>query len=132
MAGSTIQSNNQKPYDVTPISAATRQKVRRLVELIDKKAKPDPSARKPSGDAVKVHPLARSVAISKDYGPYEMVFSDYAPGGEFRKHPKMVSGHEIPSEDEIRDFKADLAEAAKTDDDVRMFLANHPELILSG
>jgi hypothetical protein len=76
---------------------------------------------------IKLVPLASSVAITGDYGKFEMIYNDGRFGG-FRKHPKMVSGHCEPSAYEVAVFKMDMAKAAESDPELRMYLNRHPEL----
>ena len=124
MAGTRIISSAASGHTGSDYFSARNRK---LVELVEGRTGVKPQAQKRSEGPVKITPLSSSVAVSKDYGPYEMVYVDtYGP--EFRKHPKMVSGHTKPTDAEVRQFKSDIAEAAKTDKAVEWYLNGHPAL----
>ncbi|MFH0737173.1 MAG: hypothetical protein V1827_01065 [Candidatus Micrarchaeota archaeon] len=97
---------------------------RLLVRLIESRTGVPARGHDPAEGPVRILSTLRFTCATKDYGRFEMVYID----GRFRKHPKMVSGHEEPNADEITIFKVDIMEAAKTDVEVSRFLSGHPEL----
>ena len=69
--------------------------------------------------------LCTGVAITKDYGPYEMTYSSANRFGKYSK----TEGSMAPSKPEIHAFKRDMNRAAASGDpEIRAFLDRNPDL----